>query len=331
MEMAPKGVDGNDIDDTSNRGDSSSPKAYLQAPVTTLKQWVFFHAVVECGSFAAAAESLEVSQPTISYTIARLEEILDVALLRLDGRKSQLTDAGRELLKRSRFLLSEAAALEKLARVVRDGVKPEIRLAVVHGFPTRLLIPALRRFSSQHGNAQVRLTEASAAEIRRMLHNDEADITISNVVPQGFLGNVLTQIEYVPVAHPAHPLFKLDRELGADDLSGEIQIISPAEHMVHNVDLAGSLPTAQKHWYVSNFETAISAICEGIGYGWVAINRISDSLKNGKLKILPLQPNSTYIQKFFLIRANHSGQSNDTDELTKLLHEAAESVSEGKN
>jgi LysR family transcriptional regulator, cyn operon transcriptional activator len=52
-------------------------------------------AVAEHGNFTRAAESLHVSQPTLSQQIIQLEDMLGVALLDRSGRAVKVTDAGR--------------------------------------------------------------------------------------------------------------------------------------------------------------------------------------------------------------------------------------------
>jgi len=83
---------------------------------SSLKQWRMLHALIDCGSYAEAAERLHVSQSTLSYTILQLQERLGVQLLKLEGRKAVLTEAGAALLERSRRVLDEARALEEFAR-----------------------------------------------------------------------------------------------------------------------------------------------------------------------------------------------------------------------
>src|SRR4051794_11176293 len=87
----------------------------------TLKQWKTLHAVVDCGGFSDAAEFLNVSQSAISYTVAKLQEQLGIPILKVEGRKAQLTEAGRELLQRSRHLIKDAIELEIFAENLRFG------------------------------------------------------------------------------------------------------------------------------------------------------------------------------------------------------------------
>ena len=71
---------------------------------TSLEQWAVLAAVVDHGGFAQAAAALNRSQSAVSYTVARLQEALDLPLLVIEGRKSVLTSHGQTLLKRARLL-----------------------------------------------------------------------------------------------------------------------------------------------------------------------------------------------------------------------------------
>jgi len=84
----------------------------MKAPRVTLDQWRTLQAVVDHGGFAQAAEALHRSQSSVSYTVARMQEQLGVPLLRIDGRKAVLTEAGNVLLRRSRHLVKQASQLE---------------------------------------------------------------------------------------------------------------------------------------------------------------------------------------------------------------------------
>jgi DNA-binding transcriptional LysR family regulator len=277
--------------------------------------------VVELGSFSAAAEFLNVSQATISYSVAKLEEELGISILKLAGRKYKLTETGNVLVKRSQALLREAVLLENLARSIREGSGQEVRLAVSQSFPTRFLIPALQRFSTLWRHAKVTLIEVPSPEIDRVLYEHSADIVINSKVPSGFTGDMLIEMEYVAVAHPNHPLFQKGRELTEEDLCQKVRIISIADMTPNNGEPLDE-QDAEKHWYVSNFDTAVSAICEGIGYGWLPKHRIQESLQKGKLKILPLQESASYKKNFYLIHSHSAVPSTDAARLAQALHSA---------
>lgn len=74
----------------------------------TLKQWKMLHAVNDFGCFADAAEFLHVSQSSVSYGIAKLQEQLGISVLKVEGRKAKVTEAGKVMLDRSRQLMRVA-------------------------------------------------------------------------------------------------------------------------------------------------------------------------------------------------------------------------------
>ena len=60
----------------------------------TLQQLRYFLAAAEKGSFSAAAEALQMAQPSLSDQIRRLEAELGVPLFTRAGRRLVLTEAG---------------------------------------------------------------------------------------------------------------------------------------------------------------------------------------------------------------------------------------------
>ena len=114
----------------------------------SLKQWKMFHAVIDFGGFFGAADSLHVTQSTVSHAVAKLQEQLGIPLLVLKGRKAHITEQGKALLERSRDLVRNAMELEELAENLKHGWGPEIRLALDPSFPHEMLPLALRKLSS---------------------------------------------------------------------------------------------------------------------------------------------------------------------------------------
>jgi DNA-binding transcriptional LysR family regulator len=71
-----------------------------------LQQLTLFVRTVETGSFSKAAREFGLSQPSVSRTIAALEDRLGVKLLVRTTRQLSLTNAGEALLRRARVALA---------------------------------------------------------------------------------------------------------------------------------------------------------------------------------------------------------------------------------
>lgn len=287
----------------------------------SLKQWRMLHAVVDCGGFAGAAQFLNISQSAISYTIAKLQDQLGVQLLRIEGRKARITEHGRLLLERSRYLIREALELEEYAEQIGRGDEMSVRLVSDHHFPNDLLMLAIREFLLQGRMVNMSLSEVHIDLAAQVLLNKTADLVVCSQVPAGFLGDALLDVEYIAVAHPEHPLFKFGRPVCAEDLARTVQV-SISGTIDHNRPRSAvRVPKRSLHWQVSSVDSAIAALHEGIGYAWLATHQARKFLEQGSLKELPLSQGRVCRTTFYLVR-NHLQmmQRPNIDKLADTLH-----------
>ena len=109
-----------------------------------------FAKVVEQGSFARAADRLEMSTSAVSRHVAELEAHLDVRLLNRTTRRLSLTESGQAFFDRSVQLLAdleEAEVSVTSASVVPRGT---LRLTCSATFSARHLAPAIAAFAGRH-------------------------------------------------------------------------------------------------------------------------------------------------------------------------------------
>src|SRR5690606_11165279 len=194
-------------------------------PKITLEQWRALQAVVEHGGYAQAAEALHKSQSAITYAIQKLENLLGVEVLRLQGRKAVLTEAGAVLLRRAEALLAEAGQVEDAAALLAQGWEPEIRLAVESIFPRHLLLGALAELSSEIPTTRIEVFEHTLSGTEDALLTRSVDLAVARHVPPGFVGDALLRMPFTAVASPAHPLHQLGRPLGLQDLRQHRQLV----------------------------------------------------------------------------------------------------------
>jgi LysR family transcriptional regulator for bpeEF and oprC len=109
-----------------------------------------FVRVAERGSFARAADELDISRAAASGHVAALEKHLGVRLLHRTTRKVSLTAEGSDFLRRSRRILDELRDAEESLHDARTKPQGQLRVDVPVAFGRYLLLPALPRFTSRY-------------------------------------------------------------------------------------------------------------------------------------------------------------------------------------
>jgi DNA-binding transcriptional LysR family regulator len=292
------------------------------APRITLDQWRALTAVVDAGGYAQAAELLHKSQSTVTYAVQQIETQLGVKAFQIEGRRAKLTPTGELLLRRARYLLEEAAALEQSARRFSAGWEPEIRLSVEMIFPTWLLLACLDRFGKESPGTQIELSEAVFGHRTDALASGDADLAIYAMVPAGFLGETLMRARFVMAAHPEHPLHKLGRKLTARDFRPYRHLLLRESSPARSSEV--SMRTTQ-HWTVGQFATMIEAARDGYGFAWLPEDKIRPELQAGTLKPLPLEGSSERFAELYLVFADREHAGPGTTRLAQIIREAVAS------
>ena len=137
-------------------------------------------AVVREGSFAKAADYLGFSQAAISQQIARLEEILGMAVLDRPGgrRAAKLTPAGRVILRHAETVLERVGALEQELEALQQGTGGRLVVGVFESIAVQLLPDIVREMRAQTPDLQISLVEGGSNEaLLEPLHAGEIDVT----------------------------------------------------------------------------------------------------------------------------------------------------------
>src|SRR6186713_3685763 len=116
-----------------------------------------FAAIVDAGTFAAAGEQLEMSQPGVSRAVARLEARLGIRLFDRTTRAISLTDEGRRFYEQVMPLM---AGLEEAAATAAGGataVRGRLRVNVDPFFSRLVLGPRLGSFMARYPELQLDL------------------------------------------------------------------------------------------------------------------------------------------------------------------------------
>ena len=120
-----------------------------------LRRLAYFVAVVETGSFTAAAERLGITKAVVSQQVARLESEFRTSLLVRTTRKVQATEAGQAFYVRCAMILREAAdAFDELS-VSSAEPSGMLRLTAPLDYGIGVVVPAISTFMQRYPACKV--------------------------------------------------------------------------------------------------------------------------------------------------------------------------------
>jgi DNA-binding transcriptional LysR family regulator len=137
------------------------------------------HAVVEVvrlGSFSAAAQSLNLTQPAISFQVRELEQRLGVQLVERLGKRAYATPAGAELIECAQRINREVDDAMDAMRRRREGGLTRVRIGTGSIILASLLPPVLSMLRRQHPSIELVVTTGSSDEISEQVARNTLDI-----------------------------------------------------------------------------------------------------------------------------------------------------------
>ena len=172
-------------------------------------------AVVDEGTFTDAAAALDVSQASVSRTVAALEAVLGVRVLHRTTRQVSPTVVGVRVVEHARRILEEADALRRLAA---SGVD-ELRLGYAWAALGRRTTDVLRRWSQAHPDTALLLVLAHTRTAG--LAERQADVAVlRRPVDDPRLTSVLVGVEPRYAALPASDPLARRRTVRLEDVGG---------------------------------------------------------------------------------------------------------------
>ena len=173
-----------------------------------IKQISYFMAVAQEGSFSRAAEKLEVSQPTLSMAVKKLEEELGAELFYSFNRRQNLTDEGLRLKEGAAKLLEvyqETIENVKLSDYVGSGA---VTLGLSPLFGACFFGDLIPSFSAAYPNIKINMLEDGANKIDELVEKGEVDlaVTLNTERTALFASCHFSTQRNVALLHKKHPL-----------------------------------------------------------------------------------------------------------------------------
>ncbi len=258
----------------------------------TFRQLEVFEVVARLLSYTKASKELHLSQPAVSMQIKQLEENTGLPLFEQVGRKTYLTEAGREMYHYCRTIaqqLEEASEVFEQLKGLKSG-RLEITVATTaNAFATRML----SMFNKRYEGSTVSLDVTNRERLLHQLANNEKDIAImgkppedADLITEAFADNPL-----VVIAAPDHPLavtqpiplyMLQDQTFVVREKGSGTRTAMQRFFEEHKLSITSSMEMNEN-------EAIKQAVQAGMGLGVVSIHTIELELETKRLAILDVE------------------------------------------
>ena len=242
----------------------------------TLTELRYVVAVARERHFGRAAEACFVSQPTLSVSIKKLEEELDVKIFERGATEVTATKLGEEIVRQAQTVIEQAAAIKEIAKRGKDPVSGPLRLGVIYTIGPYLL-PDLVRQSIEHvPQMPLMLQENFTAKLLEMLRVGELDCAImAEPFPDtGLAVAPLYDEPFMAAVPKTHPLAKR-KSISTEELKSETMLLLGTGHCFRDHVLevcpeyarfaSGEAEGIRKSFVGSSLETIKYMVASGMG------------------------------------------------------------------
>ena len=257
----------------------------------TIEQLRTFLAVVEAGSFTAAARSLGRVQAAVSQSIDRLEAQLGLRLFDRTGRVPRLTQHGEAVVALARRVEGDVEALDALVTSLKQGRETQLRVVVDVHFPTESLVVFAREFGVAHPSVELVLFTEVLSAVTAHVRERRATwgIAVEDADLRELDHRVIAAVRLVPVAAPSHALAGREAPLGVSDLADSVQIVLSEHRGESERDPDDHGVFSPRTWRVVDVATKRALIVGGLGWGHLPEHIVREDLREGRLVELALE------------------------------------------
>ena len=228
-----------------------------------------FVRIVDGGSLTAAANALDVSQPSMVRTLAALERALGVRLLNRTTRRMSLTDEGRDYYARARQILSAVEDAQQSLRARNVSPRGRLRIASSVSFGRTFVAPVVAEYLAAHAEVNIELLLLDRV-VDLVEEGMDVAVRVAKLADSSMIAHRVGSVQRVVVASPAllktAGTPKQPADLSACRCVSFTGVVSPNHWDFH--DGRKRIPISVKSALVTNqIDAGVQSCLQGVGFG----------------------------------------------------------------
>ncbi len=260
----------------------------------TITQLEYVIAVAEHQNFTMAAEKCNVTQPTLSMQIQKLEDELGVKIFERTKKSVLLTEVGAEIVNQAKNVLGESERIYDIIDQQKGFIGGEFKLGVIPTITPTLVPMFLKTFTKKYPKVMLIIEEYPTEELIYRLKKGLLDAAIA-ATPLEENSITETPLYYEPFVGYIPPAFALQEPyITAADLDVNHLLLLQDGHCFRNGVL--NLCKASKlqadtvfEIKTGNFETIIKLANEGLGVTLLPYLHTLDLSENQQKNLVPFK------------------------------------------
>ncbi len=145
----------------------------------TLQQLKYIVAIDKFRNFAKAADACEISQPTLSAMLAKLEEELDVRIFERNNKNVKPTVVGEKLLAQAKKVLMEAGRIEEIAAEEKNSLTGKLTLSIGTTIAPYILPQFIKKYTEAYPGVELVIREMKTPNMLAAIQSSDVDVAIA--------------------------------------------------------------------------------------------------------------------------------------------------------
>lgn len=258
-----------------------------------------FLAVLDAGSFSAAARKLGRVPSAVSMAIAQLEAELDLQLFDRRGREPVPSAAARALEPQARLLAEQLQLLNWQAQALHAGLEERLTLAIAPELLATHWSEPLNRLVHEFPALPIEVLAAPQADALELLHAGRAHLALVFERPAMDGREGFQEMGRETLVAVMSPQFELWQQALAEHEQGRTtrpqltveQLAATRQVLVASRDPQQTDPRfvfARQLWRTDSHQAALSLIGAGLAWGWLPKGLVESHIGSGALMEIPV-------------------------------------------
>lgn len=269
-----------------------------------LHQLKVFYEVAKAKSFSAAAKTVYLTQPAVTWQVKSLEESFDMKFLDRIGKKILLTEEGKVLFDFADRILNLTRQAEEALTDLKGLSRGTLKIASTYTFGDFYLPALLQAFHGKYPKIAVQVSTGNSSQTieNTLLHKSDLAIAANDPKNEKLEVREMTTDLLVGIVFPSHP-FARRKSIALKELNGQPLILREKESSPRRIidEILGQKGISPVIIMESASTSAIKKMVEsGMGMAILSQQVVKEELKGKSLKQLSFN-DARIAYRFYLI------------------------------